>query len=145
MPANEWPQPKFHFHVTIGDAEMFFTEISGLDSETQVIKYRAGNSKTFSTIKMPGLHKVGNIRLKRGVFKNANIFSDFNNAMHMNAMKKETAIIQLIDEKGNVAMTWQLINAFPVKITGSDLNASGNEVAIESLELAHEGLTISNS
>ena len=57
-----WPLPKFHFSVDIGDQkDLAFQEVSGLDTETQIIEYRAGNSKQFSTVKMPGINKVGNV------------------------------------------------------------------------------------
>ena len=70
-----WPLPKFHFSVDIGDQKnLAFQEVSGLDTETQIIEYRAGNSKDFSTVKMPGIKKVGNVTLKKGIFVKDNKF-----------------------------------------------------------------------
>ena len=63
----------------------------------------------------------------------------------MNVLKKETVIIQLLDQQGNPTMTWTLTNAWPTKITGTDLKSDGNEVAVETIEIAHEGLTIQSS
>ena len=69
--------PAFHFKVTIGAKDALdgaFQEVSGLNSETQVIEYRHSTSPNYSTIKMPGIRKVGNITLKRGIFKSDNSF-----------------------------------------------------------------------
>ena len=67
---NVWPLPKFYFQVKLGDKEVPFQEVSGLDIEAQIVEYRHGNSKEFSTIKMPGIKKTGNVTLKKGVFVN---------------------------------------------------------------------------
>ena len=135
-----WPVPKFHFSVQIGGSEMSFQEVSGLDAETDVIEYRAGNSPQFSTVKMPGLKKASNVTLKKGMFKDDSKIFDYFAQVKMNVIKRETVVIQLLDEEGNHVFTWKLANAFPIKITGTDLKSDGNEVAIETLELAHEGL-----
>ncbi len=141
-----WPLPKFHFSVDIGDQkDLAFQEVSGLDTETQIIEYRAGNSKQFSTVKMPGINKVGNVTLKKGIFVKDNKFWDWYSQISMNTIKRVPVVIKLLDEKGNPTMVWTLQNAWPTKITGTDLKADGNEVAVETLEIAHEGLTIANS
>lgn len=121
-----------------------FQEVSGLETETQVIEYRHGDSKQFSTIKMPGIAKTGNVTVKKGVFVKDNNFWNWYNQIKMNTIKRVAVTIKLLDESGNPTMTWTLANAFPVKITGTDLKSDGNEVAVESLEIAHEGLTIAN-
>ncbi|MEM8998641.1 MAG: phage tail protein [Bacteroidota bacterium] len=144
---NIWPLPKFYFKIDLGsqDSTVSFQEVSGLDTETQPIEYRHGDSKQFSTIKMPGIAKTGNVTLKKGVFVKDNNFWNWYNNIKMNTIKRETVTIQLLDESGNPTMTWTLANAWPTKITGTDLKSDANEVAVETLELAHEGLTISNS
>jgi len=141
-----WPLPKFYFKVEIGDQkDVPFQEISGLDTETQSIEYRAGNSKEFSTVKMPGIKKTGNVTLKKGVFAKDNKFWDWYNQIKLNTIKRVTVTIQLCDEAGSPTMVWTLANAWPTKITGTDMKSDGNEVAVETLEVAHEGLTIANS
>ena len=143
---NVWPLPKFYFAVKLGsqDNTAAFQEVSGLETETQIIEYRHGNSKQFSTIKMPGIAKFGKITLKKGVFIKDNNFWEWYNAIKMNTIKRETVTIQLLDESGKPTVTWTLTNAWPTKISGTDLKSEGNEVAIETLELAHEGITIHN-
>ena len=62
----------------------------------------------------------------------------------MNTIKRQTVIVKLLDESGQPTMTWTLNNAWPTKITGTDLKSYGNEVAVDAIEIAHEGLTIAN-
>lgn len=141
-----WPTPKFHFKVQMGQlGEIRFQEISGLDIETQAIEYRAGDSKEFSAIKMPGIQKTGNVTLKRGVFVKDNTFWDWYNQIKSNTMQRVPVTITLYDESGNSTMVWNLTNAWPTKITATDIKSDANEVAVESLEIAHEGLTIENA
>ena len=140
-----WPLPKFYFQVKWDDQEMAVQEVSGLDVESQPIEYRAGNSKVFSTVKMPGLLKYGNITMKKGVFKSDNKMFDWFKDVKMNVIKRKALTISLLDEEGSPTMVWKVQNAFPVKITGTDLKAEGNEVAVETIEIAHEGLSIENA
>ncbi len=140
-----WPMPKFHFQVKWDAEVMSFQEVSGLDIEAQPIEYRHGDSPEFSTIKMPGIKKSGNVTMKKGVFKSDNKFWDWFNQIKMNTIKRVPVTIILLDEAGGTTMTWTLANAWPTKITGTDLKSDGNEVAIESIEIAHEGVTIANA
>lgn len=137
-----WPLPKFFFQVKWGDQEMSFQEISGLDMEAQPIEYRHGDSKEFSVIKMPGIKKTGNVTMKKGIFKSDNKFWDWFNEIKMNTIKRLPVTISLLDEQGAPTMVWSLTNAFPSKVTGTDLKSDGNEVAIETIEIVHEGLSI---
>ncbi|MEO5925965.1 MAG: phage tail protein [Bryobacteraceae bacterium] len=139
-----WPLPRFNFQVEWGAHVMSFQEVSGLDAEAQPIEYRTGNSKVFSVAKMPGLQKFSNITMKKGVFKSDNNFWDWFNKIQMNTVQRVPVTIRLLDETGSPTMSWVLANAWPIKITGTDLKAIGNEVAIETIEIAHEGLTVVN-
>ena len=140
-----WPMPKFHFRVSWDDVEVDFQEVSGLDREPQVLEYRSGNEKQFSTIKMPGMVTSSNVTMKKGVFANNDAVWDWFNEIKMNVITRREVKIALLDEAGKETMVWTLKNAFPIKITGTDLKAEGNEVAIETLELAHEGIEIENA
>ena len=141
-----WPISKFFFTVDLGGGmkNTSFQEVSGLDIESQIIEYRHGDSKVFSTIKMPGIVKSSNITLKKGVFVKDNQFFDWYATVKMNTVKRVTVTIKLLDQHGNPTMTWTLQNAWPTKITGTDLKSDGNEVAVETIEIAHEGLKIEN-
>ena len=138
-----WPLPKFYFQVKIGGTEGAFQEVSGLDMEAQVIEYRHGNSPDFSTIKMPGIKKYSNVTLKKGVFKDDKSYWDWFNKIKMNTIERQPVTISLLDEAGSPVQTWTLKNAWPTKITGTDFKSDGNEPAVETLEIAHEGVEIS--
>ena len=143
--TNVWPIPKFYFQVKWDKEVMSFQEVSGLDIQSEEIKYRHGDSPEHSVIKMPGLKKVGNITMKKGIFKSDNKFWDWFKQIKLNTIKRLPVTISLLDETGAPTMVWTLTNAWPTKITGTDLKSEGNEVAIESIEIVHEGLTIDNA
>jgi len=65
-------------------------------------------------------------------------------AISTNTVKRRVVIIRLLDEENKVTMQWMLNNAWPTKVTSTDLKSDGNEVAIDTLEIVHEQLTISN-
>ncbi len=141
-----WPVPKFHFKVTIGDkGEIAFQEVSGLDTEPDIVEYRAGNGVDFPTIKMPGIKKASDVTLKKGMFKVDTALFHYFMEVKMNTIKRETVTIQLLDEEHKPMFTWTLKNAFPMKVTSTDMNAQNSEVAIEEMTLAHEGLTFENA
>ena len=143
--ATTWPLPAFRFAVTIGTPvalKGIFQEVSGLNSEKQVIEYRAGTSPQFSTVKMPGIRKFGNVTLKKGIFQDEKGFWALYSSIAQNTIKRQTIVIELLDEAGASTMKWTLGNAFPTKITATDMKKDGGEVAVETIELAFETLAI---
>ncbi len=140
----EYPIPKFHFRLEWGGAKIGFTEVTGLDISNDVIEYRDGATPEYSKIKMPGLRKFSNITMKRGTFKGDNDFYAWFNTIQLNNVERRDITISLLNENHEPVVVWKVKRAFPVKVTSTDLKADGNEVAIESLELAHEGLSIQN-
>jgi len=139
---EEYPIPKFHFSVDWGGTRIGFTEVSGLDVQLDVIEYRAGNSPEYHKIKMPGMHKFSNITMKRGTFVGDNQYFEWLNTVQLNKIERRDVTITLLNENHEPVVTWQVKKAWPIKVQSTDLKADGNEVAIETLELAHEGLTI---
>ena len=139
-----YPLPKFHFQVEWGGANIGFTEVSGLDVSTDPIEYRHGASPEYSKIKMPGMQKYSNVTLKRGTMLSDNEFYNWWNTVALNTIERRNVTISLLNEKHEPVVVWKIKNAWPIKVTSTDLKADGNEVAIESVELAHEGLTIQN-
>jgi len=140
MAETEWPIPKFHFRVEWAGNDIGFQEVSGLGMETQFIEYRGGNDPTFTNQKIPGLKKQSTITLKKGMFENDNIFWDWFTDVQANKERRETVTISLLDEEGNPMFVWTVINAFPIKISSPDLKSDANEIAVETIELAHEGI-----
>lgn len=145
--GSTWPMPKFRFDVDFGTelTGISFQEVSGMDKEVQVIEYRASNNPLFSTIKMPGIVKYGNVTMKRGIFVGDNTFWEWMAEITMNTIARRTVIIRLLNESGKVTMQWSLANAWPTKITSTDLKSDGNEVAVDTIEIAYESLTITNT
>lgn len=141
----EYPIPKFHFQVEWAGTKLGFSEVSGLDVETEVIEYRDGSMPEYSKLKMPGMQKFSNITLKRGVFQKDNEFFEWWNTVKLNTIERRDIIISLLNEEHAPVLTWKIKNAWPVKVQSTDLKSDGNEVAIEALELAHEGLSMEMS
>jgi phage tail-like protein len=140
-----WPLPSFSFQVSWGSTQKIaFQEVSGLEAETQILEYRHSNSPAYSTIKMPGIAKYGNVTFKKGIFVKDQTFWTWYSAIKMNTYPRVTVVIQLLDQNSAPTMTWTLTNAWVTKISAPTMKSDGNEVAIESIEVAHEGLTIAN-
>lgn len=142
--AAEYPIVKFHFQIEWGGTKIGFTEVSGLDVETEVVEYREGASKEYSKIKMPGMQKFSNITLKRGTFATDNEYYEWWNTVKLNTIERRDITISLLNEEHEPVIVWKVKKAWPSKIQSTDLKADGNEVAIESMEIVHEGLTIQN-
>lgn len=145
--ANPWPVPKFHFKVTFGNVgTISFQEVSGLDSEYDVMEYRAGNGAPWSTVKQPGLMKNSEVTFKKGMFKNdSNLADYFFKSVSMNVVERQDVTIELLDEAASPLFVWTLAKAFPLKITFPDLNAEASEIVLEEITLAHEGLTLNST
>jgi len=141
---TNYPLSKFHFQVNWGGTQIGFSEVSGLDIENEIIEYRQGASPDFSKIKMPGMMKYPNITLKRGMFQGDNEYYEWLNTIQLNTAERRDITISLLNEDHEPVVVWKVRQAWAAKISGTDLKADGNEVAIETLEIAHEGLTIDN-
>ena len=143
----EYPLQKFHFQVEWGpggqtdEPDLRFTEVSGLDIETELIEYRDGYSKEYHKRKMPGMQKLSNITLKRGMFKGLGSFGTWYDSIALNTVERRDVTIKLLNEQHQPVVVWKLKNCWPLKIQSTDLKADENAVAIETMELVHEGLT----
>lgn len=142
--SETYPMPTFYFQVDWGGTKIGFTEVSGLDVESDVIEYRHGASPSFSKIKMPGMQKYSNITLKRGTFASDNEYFAWWNTVKLNTIERRDVTIKLLNEEGSPVVVWKVSNAWPLKVQSTTLKADGSEVAIETMELVHEGLTIQN-
>ena len=142
MPVS--PLPRFHFQVEWGASTISFSEVSGLGVETETIEHSDGASQEYTPIKMPGRQKYNNITLKRGVSSADNEFSEWWNTASPNKIERRDLTISLLNEEHEPVMVWAVKQAWPTKVQSTDLKADGNEVAIETVEPAHEGLTMRN-
>lgn len=135
-----YPHGKFRYKVEIdGLAAGGFSEVSGFDASIDVMEYREGDMVQ-TPMKIPGLKKYGNITLKQGL-ADSTVLYDWIIAGVNGAVQRKTITITLLDEEEAPAASWQVINAWPIKYTAPDFNATSSEVAIETLEIAHEGMT----
>jgi phage tail-like protein len=133
------PHGNFNFLVEIdGITRAAFSEASGFDSTIDVIEHREGGDN-LTPRKLPGMTKHSNIVLKWGVTDDAQLYK-----WHLDAVKgkvqRRNGSIVLLDRQGQEQIRWNFRNAWPSKWDGPDFNAEGNDVAIETLELAHEGV-----
>jgi phage tail-like protein len=133
-----YPVPVFHFQVEWGGTRIGFTDVTGLTRDLTPIEYREGVDPTYHVQKMPGMQKYNNITLKRGMFTGDNEFWNWLNLVQLNIPDRRTITIKLLDETHNPIFTWNVSNAWPCKIEGPAFKSTGNEVAVESIELCCE-------
>src|SRR5262245_11635518 len=129
---------RFLFRVEIGGVDAgFFKEVSGLTIEQEVIEAREGGQNGAIT-KLPGVRKFTNIIMKRGFIGDSALYD------WLVSLQRKNGRIVMLNARGAEVVAFEFRNGFPAKWTGPELDASKNEVAIETIEIAHEGLTLSN-
>jgi len=136
-------EPAFHFLIEYDGNRIGFTEVSGLAQEIRTIDYREGVTPDDSTSKIPVMQKYSTITCKRG-FASGNEFFDWISAVHLSKIERRNLLISLLDEEQEPVMVWKVISAFPIKVEAAGLNSHGNDVAIEAVTLAHEGIQVQN-
>jgi len=136
MPTN--PYTAFNFEVQLDNVPVAaFRECSGLSFNTDPIEYREGTDVPLNVRKLPGLFKFSNITLKRGFTQSHDLWNWYKNLLNGVPDRRDGAVI-LQDEQHNPVLRWNFTNAFITKWEGPGLNATTNEIAIESVELAVE-------
>jgi phage tail-like protein len=138
----QYPLTALHFHVEWEGEGASFSEVSGLTLESEPIEYRGGDDKTLTVRKIPGLRKYGNVTLKRGILPAQNSFWEWWESIVKGQVSRRSVTVTLLNETGGHVMTWKIQQAWPVKVEGPSLNAKGNEIAIETMEFAHEGVVV---
>jgi phage tail-like protein len=129
----------FRFRLEIGGInQAHFSEVTGFDTSTDQIDYREGDDPTHVR-KLPGLTKYGNVTLKRGITDSIDLYNWYRDVV-AGQVRRETVAIIVMDEVGNDKARFQITEAWPCKYDPMDLNAKGNDVSIETLELANEGV-----
>lgn len=144
---RESPYSAFNFLVNLGDGTEGavtggFSEVSGLNTEIAVAEYRAGNAPVSYVTKVPGMHKSGDVTLKRGVIGAQNLYEWLDLTRRGDLSAKRNVEVKLKSENASsqsAVVTWKLFNAMPIKWTGPTLTAKGGtDVAMEELVLAVE-------
>lgn len=144
------PYGSFNFRVTVdrfgaaNSVRAGFQEISGMGIEMTVAEYRNGNEPENHVRKIPGVYKVPDVTLKRGVIGVLDFFTWIRETREGDQAIRRNVVIELMDETGdNPVMTWTLINALPMKYTAPTLNAKGGtDVSIEELVLSCESMKV---
>lgn len=120
-----------------------FSDVSGLNTEITVAEYRNGNDKPNHVRKVPGVHKVGDVTLKRGLVSSADLWAWIQQTRTSGVAAKRTVVVTLRDEAGTPVQKWILGNVIPLKYTGPTLaGKGGGDVAMEELVLSSESLEI---
>lgn len=143
MPTGDRRDPFAAFNFTIeidGITRAAFSECSGLSTNTDPIEYRDGN-EDITVRKVPGLKKFANISLKRGMTKDLELWN-WRKTVLDGATVRKAGIIVLLNEAREPVLRWSFKAGWPTKWEGPSVKATGNEVAIETLEIAHEGLAL---
>lgn len=142
---RETPYSAFNYVVELepgqGDqVDAGFSDVSGLNAEVTIAEYRNGNSKVNHVSKIPGIHKAGDVTLKRGIIGAQNLWEWLDEVRQGKLSGKRNVTIKLLNEdRSDIAVTWRLKNAMPIKWTGPTLTGKGGgDVAIEELVLAVE-------
>ncbi len=141
MPTSQRKDPynKYNFVVEIdGIVQAGFMECSGLESKTEIIRYREGSDSRNSPRLLPGMNTYAGICLKKGVTDSKELYNWRKTVIEGQILRKNGSII-LHDNKHQEVARWNFIEGWPSRMTGPQLNAMGNELAIEELEIAHEG------
>ena len=143
MPAGARNDPygQFNFLIEVdGVTRAGFSEVSGLTTDTNIIEYREGDEVT-TVRKLPGLMKYTNIVLKRGYTQDKSLWN-WRKQVIDGATQRKTGSITLLDEARKPALRWNFTAGWPAKGEGPAMNGKTSEVAIETLEIAHEGLEL---
>jgi len=135
------PFGAFNFSVEIdGVTTTSFSEVSGLDAEIEPIEYRTGD-EDITVRKIPGLRKYSNITLKRGFTPDLSLWNWMKQGLAGKVMRANMSIT-LLDGARQPVLRWNVREAWPCKWEGPDLNTKGNDIAIETLEICHEGIEL---
>jgi phage tail-like protein len=116
-----------------------FSEVTGLSAETEIEEFREGGVNDH-VHKFPRLTRYPNLTLKRGLTDSRELWK-WHQQVVQGKVQRKTIYVILLDREGNVKWRWSLLQAFPAKWVGPDLKADGSAVALESMEIAHHGLT----
>jgi phage tail-like protein len=143
--AISYPIPAYHFVVQWGGTRVGFQEVSGLNIQVDAVEYRDGSNPDFHPLKMPGQLHYSNIVLRRGIVPSDNDFFAWINTIKLNTVERRDVVVQLLNESHSPVVTWKIRNAFPVRYSGPVLQANASEVAMEELELAHDGLSVESA
>jgi len=144
---RDHPYGRFVFQVDFGagdpdSVDGGFEEVGPISAAIDVIEYRAGNDKVNTVRKLPGLHRVHDVTLKRGVIGSTTLFTWFRAGTLGQADRRDVTIRLLNEDRSGVVFMWRLVRAWPVKYVVPSLDATSSDIAIEELVLTCEGIDV---
>ncbi len=146
------PYSAFNFLVAISDGRAAdaplggFSDVSGLSTEFTMAEYRYGNDKEEHVRKVPGVHKVGDVTLKRGIVNSKDLWDWIQQVRDKGPEAKRSVVITLLSEAASPVERWTLMGVTPMKYTGPTFAAKGGgDVAMEELVLSAEGVYFENA
>jgi phage tail-like protein len=146
---NSYPLPVYNFRVEIDGTTVAFSEVSGLTRQHETTTYVESPTAGVGprVLYMPAQTKAANITLKKGVVTGVSVATLFAwiNSIQLNRVDKKDIVVRLCDENGTAVVSWKVLNAFPTKLDAPTFTASSNDVAIESMELMADGVSVEQS
>ncbi len=136
-----YPLPVYNYRVTVGNATMGFSEVSGLNVEYEAVTYKHGMSFAMGAKIIPGMRQPIRLTMKKGIIQGNDFLVSWIRTAYADPLQsaKKDIVVDLCDETGTPVVRWKVQGALPVKLNGPTFDAKSNEVAIETLELvAHE-------
>jgi phage tail-like protein len=146
-----YPLPVYNFRVEIGADAVAFSEVSGLSIQYETTTYKespiAGGAPGPRVVHMPAQGSPTNVTLKKGVARSSSVATLYAwiNSIALNQVEKKDVLVRLCDEAGKPVISWKIINAFPTKLDGPAFDAKSNEVAVETMELRADAITITET
>lgn len=131
-----------HFRVEWGGTSIGFMEVSGLGMEIDVVPYRQGSSPDSAATLIPGQKLYPPVVLRRGIVAGDNDFFAWISSANFNTVERRDVSIQLLNAQHDPVVVWKLKSAFPSRLDYGPLQAMGSDIAVETLTLVHEGLTV---
>ena len=148
MAERTHPYGAFNFLVNIDGGEMLggFSDVSGLETEITIAEYRNGNERENHVRKVPGIHKVGDVTLKRGVIDSKSLWDWIKQTRTEGVAAQKNVVVTLLDEARNAVQNWKLRGVVPMKYSGPALAAKGGgDVAMEELVLSAEAIELESA
>ncbi|KVP47936.1 phage tail protein [Burkholderia ubonensis] len=138
--AYEYPVPVYRFVVSLGEDQIPFKSVSGLDIKYDSIEYKDGAGNLFY---MPGQLQKVSITLSKGIFRGPNALYDWISSISLNRVEKKDLMISLTDESGSeLLVTWNVLNAFPTGLTAPSIDATSSDIAVQEITLEADRVTL---
>ena len=142
---SDYPITAFRYTAKIGDDDVAFSEISGLNIGYETTEYKEATSDGIRTLQVVGQRDVPTVTMKRGIFEKSLQLHDWLNSMHTDDFERKDIVISMLNNNNEAVITWTITNAFPVKFEGPSLDATSNDVSFQSLEVKGDALIIADA